>query len=35
LSKGTVIDAMKNNLHEEFHDLNWKAIESGYKSIKG
>jgi indolepyruvate ferredoxin oxidoreductase beta subunit len=22
LSKGTVIDAMKNNLHEEFHDLN-------------
>ncbi len=35
LSKGTVIDAMKNNLHKKFHDLNLKAIESGYKSIKG
>ena len=35
LSKDTVIDAMKNNLHEKFHDLNLKAIESGYKSIKG
>jgi len=35
LSKDTVIDAMKKNLHEKFHDLNLKAIESGYKSIKG
>jgi len=35
LSKDTVMDAMKNNLHEKFHDLNLKAIESGYKSIKG
>lgn len=35
LSKDTVIDAMKNNLHKKFHDLNLKAIESGYKSIKG
>ena len=35
LSKDTVIDAMKNNLHEKFHDLNLKAIESGYKSMKG
>lgn len=35
LSKDTVVDAMKNNLHKKFHDLNLKAIESGYKSIKG
>ena len=35
LSKDTDIDAMKNNLHKKFHDLNLKAIESGYKSIKG
>ena len=35
LSKDTVMDAMKNNLHKKFHDLNLKAIESGYKSIKG
>ena len=35
LSKDTVIDAMKNNLHKKFHDLNLKAIESGYKSING
>lgn len=35
LSKDSVIDAMKNNLKEKFHDLNIKAIESGYKSIKG
>ena len=35
LSKDTVTDAMKNNLHKKFHDLNLKAIESGYKSIKG
>ena len=35
LSKDTVIDAMKYNLHKKFHDLNLKAIESGYKSIKG
>ena len=35
LSKDTVIEAMKNNLHEKFHDMNLKAIESGYKSIKG
>ena len=35
LSKDSVIDAMKNNLHEKFHDLNLKAIESGYNSMKG
>ena len=35
LSKDTVIDAMKNNLNPKFHDLNLKAIESGFKSIKG
>lgn len=35
LSKDSVIDAMKNNLHERFHDLNLKAIESGYNSLKG
>ena len=35
LSKDSVIDAMKNNLHERFHDLNLKAIENGYQSIKG
>ena len=35
LSKESVIKAMKNNLHEKFHDLNLKAIENGYKSIKG
>ena len=35
LSKDSVIDAMKNNLHKKFHALNLKAIESGYKSIKG
>ena len=34
LSKDSVIAAMKNNLHERFHDLNLKAIESGYQSIK-
>ena len=35
LSKDSVINAMKNNLHERFHDLNIKAIENGYQSIKG
>ena len=35
LSKDSVIDAMKNNLKPKFHDMNLKAIESGYKSIKG
>ena len=35
LSKDSVIKAMKNNLHVKFHDLNLKAIENGYKSIKG
>lgn len=35
LSKDSVIEAMKNNLHKKFHDLNLKAIESGYNSIKG
>ena len=29
------IDAMKNNLKPKFHEMNLKAIESGYKSIKG
>ena len=33
--KFAVIDAMKNNLHERFHDLNLKAIENGYQSMKG
>ncbi len=35
LSKESVIDAMKNNLKPKFHDMNLKAIESGYKWIKG
>ena len=35
LTKESVIDAMKNNLKPKFHDMNLKAIESGYKSIKG
>ena len=34
LSKDSVVKAMKNNLHERFHDLNLKAIEKGYNSIK-
>lgn len=35
LSKESVIDAMKNNLKPKFHDMNIKAIESGYDWIKG
>ena len=35
LSKDSVIDAMKNNLKPKFHEMNLKAIESGYNSIKG
>ena len=35
LSKESVIDAMKNNLHPKVHELNLKAIENGYNSIKG
>ena len=35
LSKESVIDAMKNNLKPKFHDMNLKAIENGYNSIKG
>lgn len=35
LSKESVIAAMKNNLKPKFHELNLKAIESGYKWIKG
>ena len=35
LSKDSVVEAMKNNLHERFHDLNLKAIEKGYESMKG
>lgn len=35
LSKESVIDAMKNNLKPKFHDMNLKAIESGYEWIKG
>ncbi len=35
LTKDSVIDAMKNNLKPKFHEMNLKAIESGYKSIKG
>ena len=35
LTKESVIEAMKNNLKPKFHDMNLKAIESGYKSIKG
>lgn len=35
LSKESVIDAMKNNLNPKFHDMNLKAIESGYNWIKG
>ncbi len=35
LTKESVIEAMKNNLKPKFHEMNLKAIESGYKSIKG
>lgn len=35
LSKESVIAAMKNNLKLKFHELNLKAIESGYNWIKG
>ena len=35
LSKESVIVAMKNNLKPKFHELNLKAIESGYNWIKG
>ena len=35
LSKASVIAAMKNNLKPKFHELNLKAIESGYNWIKG
>ena len=35
ISKESVIDAMKNNLKPQFHELNIKAIESGYQWIKG
>lgn len=35
LSKDSVIEAMKNNLKPQFHELNLKAIESGYNWIKG
>lgn len=35
LSKESVIAAMKNNLEPKFHELNLKAIESGYNWIKG
>lgn len=35
ISKESVIDAMKNNLKPQFHELNVKAIESGYQWIKG
>lgn len=35
ISKDAVIEAMKNNLNPKFHELNLKAIESGYQWIKG
>lgn len=35
LSKESVIEAMKNNLKPKFHEMNLKAIENGYNSIKG
>ena len=35
LKKESVIEAMKNNLKPKFHEMNLKAIESGYNSIKG
>ena len=35
IKKEFVIEAMKNNLKDKFWDMNLKAIESGYKSIKG
>ena len=35
LTKESVIEAMTNNLKPKFHEMNIKAIESGYKSIKG
>ncbi len=35
LTKESVINAMKNNLKPKFHEMNLKAIESGYNTIKG
>ena len=35
LSKETVETAMKHNLAPKFHEMNLKAIENGYKAIKG
>ena len=35
LSKETVETAMKHNLAPKFHEMNLKAIESGYDSLKG
>lgn len=34
ISKQSVVEAMKNNLRPEFHNLNTKAIENGYNFIK-
>jgi indolepyruvate ferredoxin oxidoreductase beta subunit len=34
LSKESVINAMKNNLHSKFHEMNLKAIEKGYNTVK-
>lgn len=34
ISKDAVIDAMKNNLNPKFHEMNLKAIESGYEWIR-
>lgn len=34
LSKKSIITAMKNNLHQKFHEMNLNAIEKGYNAVK-
>ena len=34
LTKNSLVNAMKNNLKPKFHDMNLKAIESGYEAIE-
>lgn len=34
ISKDLIIDAMKDNLKEKFHDMNIKAFELGYNAVK-
>ncbi|RBQ23713.1 Indolepyruvate oxidoreductase subunit IorB [Candidatus Methanobinarius endosymbioticus] len=34
LSKESIISSMKNNLHPKFHEMNVKAVEKGYNTVK-